>query len=92
MRIEDLIKEKLQKNMEPYILEVENQSHLHKGHAGDDGSGQTHFHVLIVSEQLADLSRVQKQRKITDLIQDLFPKGLHAISISAFSPKEYTKK
>lgn len=88
MRIEEQIKEKLQKSLEPEGLEVVNQSHLHKGHAGDDGSGQTHFKVTVVAEAFSDMNRVQRQRKVMEILRDLFPLGLHALSISAVTPSE----
>lgn len=88
MRIEDQIKEKLQKSLMPQQLEVINQSHLHKGHAGDDGSGQTHFKVTVVADVFEGVSRVNRQRKVMEILRDLFPLGLHALSISAVTPSE----
>ncbi len=62
-------------------LEVINKSHLHQGHLGDDGSGETHFDVIICAQELTG-SLVQNHRKINDLLKDEFEKnGLHALGI-----------
>lgn len=75
------IEEKLQKNLQPKFLEVKNNSHLHSGHSGDNGSGETHFAVVIESEELRGLSIVNAHRKINSLLKEEFPCGLHALEI-----------
>ena len=47
MLIKKQIIEKLTLIFEPSYLEVEDQSELHRGHAGWDESGETHFHIKI---------------------------------------------
>ena len=49
MSIEVTIKERLEASLAPSELVVTNQSHLHAGHAGDDGSGESHFKIEISS-------------------------------------------
>ncbi len=78
---EQKIKEILQKNLNPQMLEVLNFSHLHKGHMGDDGSSQTHFKITIKSEQLQALNRMQAHQVINRLLADEFKQGLHALEI-----------
>lgn len=75
------IEKTLQENLRPAFLEVKNNSHLHAGHAGDDGSGETHFVVNITSEELRGISKVQAHRRINSLLKDEFAKGLHALEI-----------
>ena len=76
-RIEDKIRE----NIKVSSLEVINNSHLHKGHLGDDGSGETHFRVEVSSSEFDGLNRVQKHQKINKILQEEFEKGLHALEI-----------
>jgi len=76
-RIENI----LEKNLQPSFLEVKNNSHLHAGHLGDDGSGETHFAIKISADDLNDLSAIQAHRKINSLLKDEFGKGLHALEI-----------
>ena len=75
------IEKTLQENLQPKFLEVKNNSHLHAGHAGDNGTGETHFAVTVEAEDLKNLSRVNAQRRINQLLKDEFAKGLHALEI-----------
>lgn len=75
------IEEKLNKNLNINLLEVVNNSAMHKGHLGDDGSGETHFLIKINSIELNDLNRVQAHRKINDIVKEEFNNGLHALEI-----------
>ncbi len=90
MTIEEEIKTILQKEISPDYLEVINESHKHAGHAGDDGSGQTHFKLIVVSSRFSECTRVQRQQMVNALIKPLFNKGLHAISMRLLSPEEFT--
>lgn len=75
------IEEKLRENFQPKFLEVKNNSHLHHGHLGDDGSGETHFAVVIGADDLTGISKVQAHRKINSLLKDEFERGMHALEI-----------
>ena len=55
----------------PSRLEVVNESHKHAGHGGDDGSGESHFAVLIRADALAALSRVARHRAVQKALGDL---------------------
>lgn len=70
------------------IFEFQDDSHLHAGHAGNTGGG--HYEILLVSEAFKDVSRLNRQRMVKTLLQDLFSDGLiHALSIKAQTPDEY---
>lgn len=81
MNMENAIKNKLIENFEPSLVEVKNNSGLHAGHAGDDGSGETHFAITIKSDMLKGLSAVNAHRKINAVLKDEFSQGLHALEI-----------
>ena len=55
MDMESRIRKKLSDAFSPSLLEVVNESHLHRGHAGDDGSGESHFRVKVVSKSFAGM-------------------------------------
>lgn len=78
--------------LQPDLLEIENESHKHAGHAGMAGAGNTlesHFNVRIVSETFDGLSLVQRHRMIYALLaQEMAPGGIHALSINAKTPSE----
>ena len=49
-RMTDKIKRKIESAFSPDLLEIRNDSDKHRGHAGDNGSGESHFHLTIVSD------------------------------------------
>ena len=75
------IEEKLRNNLNPSFLEVKNNSHLHSGHMGDNGTGETHFEVKLAAKELEELSAINAHRKINTLLKDEFGLGLHALEI-----------
>jgi BolA protein len=82
------ITRRLEQALVPSHLEVRNDSALHSGHSGDDGSGESHFSVDIVSERFAGMNRVERQRAINTALADLLRDGIHALSIKARAPGE----
>ena len=85
----DRIEQRLVAALQPTALEVRNDSHLHAGHMGDDGSGETHFTVTVESAAFTGLSRVARQRLVNHALADLIaPGGIHALAIRARAPGE----
>ena len=82
------IRRKLTEGLTPDRLDVTDQSHLHEGHAGARPEGETHFHVLVVSERFADLNRVARQRLVYGLLAAELAEHVHALSITALAPSE----
>ncbi len=90
--MKDNIAGKLAQALHPLVLDVVNESAHHAGHAGDDGSGESHFRVAIVSSAFAGKSRVERQRMVYALLADELGSGaLHALSVSAVTPDEYDR-
>ena len=78
----------LQKTFPDGQVIVENQSHLHAGHGGSPETGQSHFHVTVISDQFDKKSRIERHKIINKAVFSLFSIGLHALSLKAFSKKE----
>ena len=70
----------------PSALEVEDDSHLHVGHAG--AKEGRHFSVRIVSARFKGLPRVARHRLVYDALHALMPRGIHALAIDARVPDE----
>jgi BolA protein len=70
----------------PRRLEVINDSAKHRGHSGDDGSGESHFTLLIESEAFAGHSRLERQRMVNRALGDIPGKRVHALAIRALAP------
>ncbi|XP_019052544.1 PREDICTED: protein BOLA1, chloroplastic [Nelumbo nucifera] len=83
------IKHKLQSALEASVLEVEDVSYQHAGHAAVKGStNETHFNVKIVSPKFRGQSLVKRHRMVYDLLSEELQSGLHALSIVAKTPQE----
>ncbi|KAJ0251372.1 SufE-like protein 1 [Hirschfeldia incana] len=86
------IREKLEKELNPVELEVEDVSYQHAGHAAVRGSagadGETHFNLRVVSDAFQGKSLVKRHRMVYDLLQEELQSGLHALSIVAKTPAE----
>jgi BolA protein len=82
------IETRLTSALEPTHLEVVNDSHHHAGHMGDDGTGESHFTVVVESPAFAGLNRVQRQRLVNQALADLLSSRIHALAIRARAPGE----
>lgn len=87
-RIAAQIEQRLRAALQPAHLVVTNDSARHRGHAGDDGSGESHFTVEVVAERFAGLSRVERQRAVNAALADLLRDQIHALAIKARAPGE----
>ena len=72
----------------PAVLEVINDSAKHSGHSGDDGSGESHFTVVIESESFAGQNRLARQRAVIAALGDIPGQRVHALAIRASAPGE----
>ena len=84
----EIIAARLTAALDPSRLEVINESHLHAGHLGDDGTGESHFAVVVESAGFAGLNRVARQRLVNKALADLLATRIHALSIRASAPGE----
>ncbi|MEG3144144.1 BolA family protein [Sphingomonas sp. RT2P30] len=84
----DIITARLNAALAPSRLEVINESHLHAGHGGDPGTGESHFAVTVESAAFAGINRVRRQRLVNKALADLLATRIHALSIRATAPGE----
>jgi BolA protein len=82
------IEQRLRAALAPTHLAVINDSAKHHGHAGDDGSGESHFTVEIEAPRFAGLSRLDRQRAVNAALGDLMTERIHALAIRARAPGE----
>ena len=74
--------------LDPVLLDVVDESHLHAGHAGAREGGGTHYRVRVVSAKFDRRSRVERHRLVYDLLTAEFADGLHALALVAKAPGE----
>ncbi|MBB4087062.1 BolA family protein [Sphingomonas carotinifaciens] len=86
--VADQIAARLTAALAPTRLEVANESAMHHGHLGDDGTGESHFRVTIEAPAFSGVSRVGRQRLVNQALADLLRDRIHALAISARAPGE----
>ncbi len=74
--------------LDPVLLDIVDESHLHAGHAGAREGGGTHYRVRVVSAKFDRRSRVERHRLVYDLLTAEFSDGLHALALVAKAPGE----
>ena len=80
------IEARLRAALAPLQLQVQDDSHLHAGHAG--AREGRHFTVHVTSPRFAGLSRVARHRLVYDSLGPLAEQGVHALAIVAQAPHE----
>jgi BolA protein len=88
MSTRDAIIKKLNEAFMPESLKVQDESHLHEGHAGHRPGGETHFRVYIVSQAFEGKSRIERHRMINVALAQELADGVHALAIHAQAPGE----
>ncbi|MEO8057224.1 MAG: BolA family protein [Burkholderiales bacterium] len=80
------IEAELSAALQPLTLHVQDDSHLHAGHAG--AREGRHFSVRVVSARFNGLSRLARHRLVYDSLNLLMQRGIHALAIDARAPGE----
>ena len=88
MSTRDTIISKLREAFSPESLDVQDESHLHEGHAGHRLGGETHFRVYIVSSAFEGKTRIERHRMINATLAGELAGSVHALAIHAQAPNE----
>ncbi len=87
------IKEKLNRELTPEYLKIEDESHQHAGHNPASRNGGTHVSLCIVSDVFEGKNRIERQRKVMNILAKELAHSLHALKFEGlFTPKEWNKK
>ena len=73
--------------LEPSVLELNDDSHLHVGHAGA-ASGGGHYSLKIVSRRFEGQRLVMRHRLVYDALHEMMKTDIHALAITALAPSE----
>jgi BolA protein len=79
------LREKLVARFAPVELIIDDESHLHAGHAGAAG-GHSHYRVRIVAEAFRGISAVARHRLVYAALDDMLKSDIHALAIEALPP------
>ena len=83
----EVIVSRLREHLSAESVEIEDQSHLHAGHAGAAGGGG-HYEVTIVASCFKGLNTLARHRLVYEAVGELMKKEIHALSIQAYSTEE----
>ena len=78
------IESALRRGLEPLALEVQDESGRHSVPAG----AETHFNVMLVSRAFQGLGRIDRHRRVHELLRDELAGGLHALTLTLLTPDE----
>lgn len=88
MRVRNAIEARLREALDPETLEIVDESHMHRGHAGARPEGESHFRVRVVSQAFAGKSRVERQRMVYAALADELRDDIHALALETRAPGE----
>lgn len=81
MRVEDEIRQKLAVAFAPRALEITDESERHRGHAGYQEGGQSHFRVRIASDAFKGQSRIARHRAVHEALGPDLIGRIHALAL-----------
>ena len=82
MSVAQSIRQKLEAAFQPSHLVVEDESHRHAGHAGARPEGETHFRVTMVAAAFSGVSRIDRQRRVHQVLEQELKGPVHALALS----------
>jgi BolA protein len=82
------IHDRLVDALAPVALEIHDESHMHSVPKG----AQSHFKVVVVSPAFEGASLVARHRRVNEALAAELKAGLHALSIHAYTPAEWTAR
>ena len=77
----------LQSALTPAECRVDDESHLHAGHAGA-ASGGGHYRLRLVSAHFDGLGKVARHRLVYDALHEMMPQEIHALAMTLLTPGE----
>jgi BolA family transcriptional regulator, general stress-responsive regulator len=92
MAVAETIRAKLEAAFAPAHLDVHDDSAKHEGHAGHREGGETHFRVAIVSKSFDGLSRIERHRRVHDVLDAELKGRVHALALTLLTPDEASRR
>ena len=85
------IEQKIRERLPALHVEVQDESHLHAGHAGArEGGG--HFRAVIVAEGFQGKTRVAAQRLVYQALSDEMGAHIHALAMTTLTPEQWRER
>lgn len=87
MSVTASLRRKIEENFLPIYFELENESDRHAG----PPNRETHFRMVLVSGAFEGVARLERQRRVMNLLDEERARGLHALTMRLMSPSEWDK-
>ena len=87
MSVQDTIQATLSEVLQPSMLEVANESHMHGGPATE-----SHFNITAVSATFTDLSLVRRHQAVYKLLHLELAGGVHALAMHLYTEQEWEQR
>lgn len=87
MSVQDSIEQKLVEGLQPFLLEVLNESHMHGGPATE-----SHYNITAVTEEFCELPRVRRHQAVYKLLEQELAAGVHALALHLYTPEEWKER
>ena len=88
MKVAQSIEQTLQSNLNPVQLIIVDESDQHKGHSEAKLGGESHFRIVVVSNNFKGLSQINRQRLVYKLLAKELEDKIHALSLTTLTPEE----
>ncbi len=76
------IRVKLEEAFNPRVLEVVDDSESHRGHAGFQEGGESHFNVVIEADAFKGQSRIARHRAVHAALGKELVSEIHALALT----------
>ena len=78
----------LNENLDLYRCYVSDVSELHKGHSGYIEGEETHFKIIIVSNDFQNKNRLERHKMVNSFLKNEFLGSLHSITFKLMTISE----
>jgi len=90
MDIKETINSKIKSNLDTDFLKIIDFSDQHKNHYDNGSRGDTsHITLIVVSKDFQNMSKIQRERKIHQILENEIRDNLHSIRFKLYTPDEY---
>jgi BolA protein len=86
IEMEQVIRNKVEQELSPKVLEILNESHMHAGPAAN-----SHFNMTVVSDAFEGKRPVARHQMIYKILADELAGEVHALALHAFTQDEWQK-
>ena len=88
MTVQTEIEEKLTGELQPQLLQVSNESHMHSV----PPNSETHFKVVIVSADFDGKRKVARHQRVYGLLAEQLEGPVHALALHTYTPAEWEQR